>query len=267
MPQEVLYLHFGSQCPGFYMGLQAKKAAHLLGYEYREHDISARPDLAEKYNLFCTGTIVIGDFQLHYPGKPEQIVESYRTRSALPGEQAYEALPYDDVDETTPLTPETAGLAFSLCIPHLTDALVCRKREWLAKYPQAREFAGLIGFKDGKPVGFVEVLPETAIPYSIGEKRTDRAFITCLYSPSEWGLDYDYRPSLLENLSLQLKDRGYRGLSVISGLETPYPNGPEQVFKASGFERVKLIGKALLRHKWEEAWLMQLDFHRADVEV
>lgn len=261
MTQEVLYLYFGKQCPGFYMGLQARRAADLLGYAYRELDISERPDLAEQYNLFCTGTIIIDDFQLHYPGKPEQIVESYKTRSPLPGEQVYKALPYDDVDETRPLTTETAGLAFRLCLPSLTDELVCCKQEWLEGYPQARQFAGLIGFKDGKPVGFVEVLPETAIPYPLGEKRSDRAFITCLYSPNEWGLEYDYRPSLLKNLTLELKNRGYSGLSVVGGVETPYPNGPEPVLRSSGFERLKLMGKELLRHKWEEAWLLRLDLN------
>lgn len=261
MANEVVYFYFGKQCPGYYMGLQAGKAANLLGYTYSEIDISERPDLAVQYNLFCPGTISIEDFQLHYPGKPEQIVESYRTRGPLPGKHVYEALPYDEVDEIIPLIPETAGLAFRICVPSLSDEQVCCKQEWLAIYPQAREFAGLIGFKKGKPVGFVEVLPETAIPYPIGEKRADRAFITCVYSPIEWGLEYDYRPSLLKHLSSNLKNRGFSGLSVISGVETPYPNGPEPELSAIGFKRVKLMGMGLLRYKWEEAWLMRLDLN------
>ncbi len=259
MTKEVLYLYFGRQCPGYYMGLQARKAAGLLGYAYRELDISERPDLAQQYNLFCPGTISIDDFQLHYPGRPEEIVESYRTRSTLPGKQAYAALPYDEVDVTRPLIPATAGLAFRICMPNLTDSQFISKQEWLARYPQAREFAGLIGFKEGEPVGFVEVLPEAAIPYPLADKRSDRAFITCVYSPNEWGLERDYRPSLLRSLGTELRNRGYSGLSVISGVETPYPNGPEPVFLASGFERVQPMGKALLRHKYEETWLMRLD--------
>jgi len=259
MDNEVVYFYFGKQCPGYYMGLQAQKAADLLSYTYKEIDISDRPDLATKYNLFCPGTIVIEDFQLHYPGKPEQIIESYRTRSPLPGKHVYEALPLDEVDEIRPLVPDTAGFAFRICVPNLTDEQIHCKQEWLANYPQAREFAGLIGYKKGRPVGFVEVLPETAIPYPIGEKLADRAFITCVYSPNEWGLEYDYRPSLLKHLSSELKSRGFCGLSVISGLETPYPNGPEPLLSAIGFKRVKHMGKTLLRHKWEEAWLMRLD--------
>lgn len=258
MPKQVSYFYFGRQCPGFYMGEQARKAADLLGYEYGELDISHRPDIAEQHNLFCAGTIVIDSFHLHFPGRPEQIVESYLAQGPLSGKHNYAPLPSEEVDDTLPLTPDTLLQAFGLCIPSLTDDQLNFKREWLDNYPQTQQFGGLIGFKGSTPVAFAEVLRETQIPYPLGEKRPNHAFITCVYSPNEWGLERDYRPSLLKRLVTELKRRGYTALSVISGLDLPYPNGPETIFTSCGFDRVKLMGPILLRHSWDEAWLMRL---------
>lgn len=100
-------------------------------------------------------------------------------------------------------------------------------------------------------------MPETLIPYPLGAKQDDCLFITCLYSPIEWGLEQDYRESLLQHLLVEAKAHGYRGISVISGVETPYPNGPIAVFQQLGFKRVRLMGQALLWHKWESAWLLR----------
>lgn len=255
--KELLYLYFGQQCPSIYMGEQASKAAELLGIPFRTMDISERPDLAEDYNLFFPGTIVIDDFQLVYPGKPEQIAESYRRRGPIPGQQHYQPMPAGQVDELEYLLPGTAGKAFTICIPALGCACAASKTAWLQKYTKASKFAGLIGYAGSKPVGFVEVLPETAIPYPIGDKQDSRAFITCLYSPIEWGLDHDYRASLVQRLLPELRQHGYKAVSVISGVESPYPNGPEHILQPLGFERVKKMGTATLRHKQEEAWLLR----------
>ncbi len=257
MAKELLYLYFGQQCPGAYMGEQARLAAELLELPYRAVDISDRPDLCEQYSLFFPGTIVIDDFQLVYPGKPEQIAESYRRRGPIPGQQHYQPMPAGEVEQVEPLIPGTAGKAFRICIPSLGCADVEQKTSWLQKYPKANQFAGLIGYAGGRPAGFVEVLPETAIPYAIGEKHDNRAFITCLYSPIEWGLDRDYRASLVGRLLNELKGRGYEAVSVISGVETPYPNGPECVLSPLGFKRVRQMGSATLRHKQEAAWLLR----------
>ena len=258
MSKQVLYFYFGRQCPGFYMGEQARRAADLLGYAYSELDISHRSDIAEQHNLFCAGTIIIDGFHLHFPARPEQLVESYLAQGPLPGRHNYAQLPSDEVDDILPLTPDTLATAFGLCIPSLTGEQLNLKRKWLDNYPQTRQFGGLIGFKSGIPVAFIEVLRETQIPYPTGGKRPDHAFITCVYSPNEWGLERDYRPSLLKLLVPELKHRGYTGLSVISGLHLPYPNGPEAIFASCGFERVKRMGPVLLRHSWDEAWLMRL---------
>lgn len=257
MPKELTYLYFGQQCPGTYMGEQARRTATLLGCPYVEIDISDRPNLAERYGLFFPGTIRIDSFQLVYPGRPEQIAASYKQRGPLPGVQKYQPLTEGQVERVTPLTPATAAQAFGCCIPGFGGEECAAKADWLRRYGAASGFCGLIGHTAEHVVGFVEVLPETAVPYPLGEKSPNRAFITCLYSPNEWGLERDYRVSLLQALMAELPQHGYKELSIICGTETPYPNGPEGILLPLGFERVNYMGKALLRHKWEEAWLLR----------
>jgi len=256
MTKEVLYLHFGHQCPGTaYMGEQARKLAELLGMSYRGVDIGRDPTLAEKHNVFFPGTIVIDDFQLVYPGRPEQMAESYRRREPLPGKTSYEPRPQASIERVETLSQCTAGNAFTCCIPSLSQVAMNSKLKWMSE--TGTHFRGLVGYASGCVVGFVEVLPETAVPYPIGEKSPDRAFITCLYSPIEFGLEFDYRQSLVAELLKVLPQHGYSGVSIVSGVNTPYPNGPETVLKPLGFVRTKLMGKALLRHSREEAWLLR----------
>lgn len=260
MTGQVSYFYFGRQCPGFAMGEHARQAAELLGFAYRETDISHRPDLAEEHGLFCAGTVVIDGFHIHFPGRPEQLVASFKARGPLPGTHSYTSLPQGELDGTVPLTSDTVSTAFSLCIPGLSDSQVDCKQHWLRQYPEVSSFSGLIGTISGRPVAFVEVLPETRIPYPLGDKRSERAFITCVYSPNEWGLELDYRVSLLNHLIDELRLRGFAGVSVISGLTLPYPNGPEPLFTACGFSPVKSTGQILLRHGRDEAWLFRRQF-------
>ncbi|MGE5654295.1 MAG: hypothetical protein ACM3ZQ_08580, partial [Bacillota bacterium] len=149
------------------------------------------------------------------------------------------------------------GEAFGCCIPGIGAELCSAKANWLRQHGASTGFCGLIGYAADQAVGFAEILPETMIPYPLGEKSAQRAFITCLYSPNEWGLKLDYRVSLIRALMGELPKHGYHELSIICGTETPYPNGPEGILLPLGFTRVKTMGKALLRHKWEEAWLLR----------
>ncbi len=255
LAKELIYLHFGRQCPGSFLAEQAKRAANMLQVPLRDIDASERPDLAEHYNLFYPGAVFMEDVPLVY-GSAAQMVESYLRRGPLPGVQHYEAKPLGQVERVEILHAGNCGCAFGSCLPSLSDSQSRQKAEWLRTMANSG-FAGLIGWQGEQVVGFVEVLPETAIPYSLGVKRPEYGFITCLYSPIEWGLDKDYRVSLLEHLFSHAMQQGYHGLSVVSGVETPYPNGPMAVFEHLGFDRVKQMGRVLLKHKWEEAWLMQ----------
>lgn len=257
MAEELLYLHFGRQCPGDYFAEQARRAAELLQLPFRSVDVTGQPDLASRHNLFCPGALYVGDIQLIFPGPAEVMVESYRRGGGpLPGEQEYQAKPAGRVDRVEILRADNCGCAFRSCLRRLSDQQERQKAEWLRQLTGG-DFAGLIGWQGNEVVAFAEVLPETAVPYPLEEKRADYGFVTCLYSPIEWGLDRDYRGSLLEQLFTHARDQGYRGLSVISGVETPYPNGPLAIFEQLGFQRTRRMGGVLLRHKWEEAWLMQ----------
>lgn len=196
-----------------YLARQAQGAAQLLGLGYRAIDITHNPTVAAERNLFFPGTIAIDDFQLVYPGTPEQIAESYRHRGPLPGQQSYTQRPQGKVERLVAFSAANPELAFSLCQRNLTPELICTKREWLTQFAKARVFAGAVGYSGDAPVAYAEILPETAIPYPIGEKRADRAFITCLYSPNEWGLVEDYRQACCESSSPAQGAGLYRCLS------------------------------------------------------
>lgn len=254
---EMLYLHFGRQCPGDYMEMQTRKAAELLSIPFRAVDITHRPDLAEKHNVFYPGVIVTDDLVLSYPGSPKQVVESYRLRGPIPGVTRYEPRPQGQVERYECLTTENVSAAAACCIPSLAADCITRKAEWLKSLP-CSDFYGVVGYAGDKMVGYVEVLPESIIPYPIGVKSERRAFVTCLYSPIEWGLELDYRQSLMVGLMELLPQHGYDGISIISGVNTPYPNGPENILNPLGFKRVKYMGKAILRHSYEDAHLLHL---------
>lgn len=253
---EVLYLHFGRQCPGDYMEVQARRAAELLSRPFRVVDITHRPELAEKHNVFFPGAIVIDDLVLVYPGSPEQIVESYRLNGPLPGVTRYEPKSQGQVERLEPLTAENVGIAATSCIPSLAAECATRKAEWLRSL-SSDGFCGVVGYVGDRMVGYVEILPEDIIPYPIGKKSQRRAFVTCLYSPIEWGSELDYRQSLMAGLMAMLPQHGYDGISIISGVNTPYPNGPEALLSPLGFKRVKHMGKAVLRNCYEDAHLLR----------
>ena len=224
------------------------------GYDYAEVDITHRADLAQELNLFFPGTIICDDVKLVYPGKPELMAASIRTKQPNPGSMYYTPLPQGQVQRIVPLSLSTAAQVFKTCLPHTATDCFVRKERWLEQFD--RGFYGYAGYVDDAIVAFAEILPEDAIPYPLPGKSSERGFITCLYSPNEHGLKLDYRQDLLR-LALADPANPYREISIIAGIETPYPNGPEAVLLSAGFSRVKYMGPAMLSRKWEDAYLMR----------
>ncbi len=258
--EDVLYLHYGAQCPGYrYMGEQGQKLAAVLGRPCRWIDVAKRPEYAERHSMFFPGMIVIDDFSLVYPGRVNQMLDSYRRRGPIPGETDWAVKPLVEPDEILPLVPGGADEAASICIKGASR--VEDKKNWLTK--EARELAGgevgYLGRVGGQAVAAVEFVREDRVPYPLPRRSEGSIFVTCLYSDASAA--GDYRLALLRALKGRARDLGYRGISAVTGIETPYPNGPWPTFEAAGFRRGPFLGRALLRHRREDMYLVQLDLN------
>lgn len=241
------------------MGEQAREVARQLGVVYRDIDVSQDPEVARRHRQFFPGMIIMDQFSLTYPGSPEQIIESFKRQGPLPGQMNWRPLQPKSVEQIVPLTLTNAHDAAQVCMGSGRGPESCAKQAWLAHYASIVPggVLGYLGHDAGRPVSGVEFLPEELIPYPIPIQRPDWAFITCIYGHEH---DHDYRGDLIAHLKAELPKLGYQGISVVAGMETPYPNGPLSFFTAHGFQPGSSLGRALLRHKWEELAFCQYDF-------
>lgn len=251
------------------MAEKARELAGLLGRRFRMIDVQASPRYAADHGMFFPGMIVIDDFKMVYPGQAEQLLESYRRKGPIPGEQSYLPLPPGEPDEIVPLTPDRVREAAAVCLP--TDDVPGRrhKEEWLSSEAASLlgDLGGMIARKGGRAVGVIEVVRADRIPYPISQVRTpiseagpSELFITCLYGLG--GEPLDYRGALLAALEEWALGNGYAGITAVTGMETPYPNGPWPLFMAAGYELGPYLGRALLRHRWEDNHMVRRELRQ-----
>jgi len=273
---QVLYLHLGHQCPGYFMEKEGRKLADLLGARFSSYDLTKHPELARRHAVFWPGTIVVDGFFLPYPAPAERLLEAYRRQGPLPGgRSAYREKPPGSVDEIIPLGPDNAHLAVAFCsaVPPNGEgwsALVKRKAGWLeqvGEYLSARFAsrgslaAGYIGLCGGKPLGVVEVVPEADLPYPVPDKREDGLYITCLYGEKS---QLDYRGVVLAELLRKATRAGVSRITVAAGERYPYPNGPCPLFAAHGFQRGPYLTNALLKGAEDRVYLMTWEAGSSD---
>lgn len=263
----MLYLHYGAQCPGYvYMGQQAEEMARKLGRTLRWVDVDEEPEYAVEHGMFFPAMIIIDDFRLVYPGSVEEMLESHRRRGPIPGDMDTDLGCGGDVDDIKVVTPENSVETARVCLGGVPPHSGARdKARWLRKGTAGLigGVSGYLGYVDGRPVGGVEFVRETDIPYPIPRRREDWIFITCLYSSP--AACRDYRPVMLRTLLARAPHLGYRGVSAVTGLETPYPNGPWPTFADAGFRRSdEDLGPALLRHRWERMFMVSRSLERDD---
>lgn len=251
--EKVLYLHYAAQCHGCQnMGSQAKEVAKLLDRDFAMIDIVQEPAYAAKYNVHFPGVIVIDDFQTIFPGTPTEIIKSYHLKGPLPGQHTYTQLPLEKPDTFCPLL-EKFNDACSVCIPNPSSLGVAEKKRWFSTLEGA---SGLVAYKHALPVAAVEWVPATIAPYPQIPQEEHAIFITCLYnSPLA---PKDYRLALLQETFSQIRKQGFQKLYIIAGADTPYPNGPVPFLHHAGFEMEAMVGTVLLRHKWEDTYLLSL---------
>ncbi len=259
MADRVYYYHLGNQCYGTgFMGEKARELAQLLRGEYTSIDIEQVPWETKKLKLFFPGTIIVNDFRTVFPGTAEELLASYENRGPLKGVYRYKELPQGEGDEIGILN-DYLGRGAAIC---LGDWVGCEhgltaKEKWLEKHsPYTGGISGFLVFKNRVPVAAVEFIQEARCAYPLPRKREDALFITCIYGGR--GIDFDYRASLIAKMKEFARQEGCKTISVIAGLETPYPNGPESFFTRLGFLSKELLGQVLLRYRWDEIRFLEI---------
>lgn len=244
------YLHFGCQCPGNAMETGGREAAEILGLDYRCIDVTRDQDFARRHGMFFPGMLVYGDLKLVFPGSGVQLAESIRLGGPIPGRQEYRQLPELNPDRVEILGAHNLGDIRGLCIPENLALHWCRKESWLSAF--YLPCLGIIAYKNGQAVAVMETLPRDRVPYPLPDYQG--LFITCLYGRHDAKADFR-RGLIMDGLPL-LKELGFSGIGVVAGRETPYPNGPVDLFTRAGFQEQKKLGSVILRHRWEEQVFM-----------
>jgi hypothetical protein len=266
MSHHFLLLHFGVQCPWQpWVAEQVREAAKRLNGSVQVVDVSGRPELAERHQLFTPFlTLINGVLRVTAPTPAAELVRIAK-EGIRPG--PFEPVHPQEVgvaDAVLPLTASNLKEACGLCVPDPTGSGIQEKTAWgvgiLKRLPG--EQLGFCAWQGGRVVGAVECLPSELIPYPLPRTEAEIAFITCLYS-FEDGLDY--RGQVLERLLEYLAGTAYREVQVIAGKYTPYPNGPEAFFSPYGFIRTAELGKIALREGEDEISLLRRDL--ADLRV
>ncbi len=255
---HLLFLHNGGQCPWhLWMIEQVREAASKLNGTVRIVDITQKPKIAAKYQVFFPLMTVLND-ELRIPA-PISANELIRiaTEGVTEGQTILKPFkPPGTVKKVSPLTVENIIDTCRLCNYDTVQAHRA-KQEWAAKTKGAihDEFLGFAAYEGKKLVGVVEFLPASLVPYPLPETSPAIAFITCIYSIEESKLDY--RGQVLEHLIEYLKTQGYKKVQVIAGRRTAYPNGPVSLFFGKGFKEVAEIDSIILKMRKEELVLME----------
>lgn len=142
------------------------------------------------------------------------------------------------------LTPKNISNTIPLCIEKEVGAL--KKKEWASKISKKIEsdFLGLVAFKNGRALGALEFLPSIIVPYPLPEKNEKTAFITCIYSLEE----RDCRKELILEFEKRIFKKGFKKISVVSGVKKAFPNGPVDFFENCDFKSSKILDRIELSY-------------------
>jgi len=250
--KTIKYYYFGPQCYGYkYMGLGAKGLADRLGYDYEEIDMTNNMNIPD--NLYLPGNIVIDDFIIVYPGSVDQLEKVYKTKGPITGGNPYVKKEPATNAIIKPIKDNIKDGSL-ICLPNKIDS--CDKLKWYKNFAKhTYNNFGYIAYENEKAVAALEFLRQDFIPYKVIKPDKDYLFITCVYNNPKANKDYRYL--LIEKLKSFAKKKGYKGISVISGLKEPYPNGPKHLFDDLGFIQTEHIGSHLLKYTTDEAVIMK----------
>ncbi len=252
----VYYYHLNHQCFGTrYFGQNAEELANLLGFKYKEHFIDGESKKIYDYKLFLPDTIIVDNIKMVYPATTEELFITFQLKGPLAGGEKYTQLPIREPDIIRPINSNISGLA-DICSSGMMKDDFPKKVKWLKEQSKlTNQLSGFIAYKKEKPVALIEFIREDNCIYMLPEKRKDYLFITCLNNFPH--LFYDYRPSLINQVVEFAKNNKFKGISIIAGSNTSFPNGPKKFFHDLDFNTVDYLDQVLLKYCWEDIFFLE----------
>jgi len=227
--EEIRVYYFDDQCPWNQYGLlQARSAARVLGLRLTELNLveASSDDL-----VFFPFSLVHGNFKIAGPVPSGFIVEIVTGMRTVVQQNETVVKTPGKCDSLRPYSRESLRDACNICT-NGTGRGTEEKINWYRRSRGEDKVFGFVSYVNERPVAFCEMIPSSSSPYSIpGDDRT--AFISCIYnSPDE---PLDFRGELIDEVIAESKRRKYKRIEVLSGVRSPFPNGPARFFESKGF--------------------------------
>ena len=123
----------------------------------------------------------------------------------------------------------------------LKPEMAQKKREWFDKV--AKEFGSCIkiAYFNDVPIGFIQYAPAKFFPcvkeYASGPPSEDAVFIACLYITNKETRGKGLGTSMLENLIVELKERGFKAAETFARKSSgDNPSGPLKLYLKRDFK-------------------------------
>jgi GNAT superfamily N-acetyltransferase len=115
-----------------------------------------------------------------------------------------------------------------------------KKREWFKKAVSEFGWCLKLAYLNHAPIGFIQYAPAKFFPrvkeYASGPPSEDAIFIACLYITNQEVRGKGLGTSMLENLTVELKMRGYTAVETFARKNSENnPSGPLELYLKSNF--------------------------------
>jgi len=227
--EDIRVYYFDDQCPWNQLGLlQARSAARVLGLKLTELNLI---EASSDYSVFFPFSLVHGNFRIAGPVPSSFIVEIVTGMRKVVQQNETVAKPPGKCDRLRPYSRESLRDACNICT-NWTGRGTEEKINWYRRFRDEDKIFGFVSYVNERPVALCEMIPSSFSPYSI-PKDNSTAFITCVYnSPDE---PFDFRGELIDEVIAESRRRKYKRIEVLSGIRSPFPNGPASFFESKGF--------------------------------
>jgi len=263
---SILFIHYGSQCPWIpWMRKQVKQAAKSLKIKLRIINLMKNPHAASDNRIYFPFVTIINQHQrIHAPISSSKLIQII-TQGLKDKWDRHTELLQAEATYIEPINSQNIKQTCQVCIPQVQNIQPLAKMQWALRISQSvkNNLLGYIAYNHHHtPVGAIEILPSSLVPYPIPYKSYQHAFITCLYSFSvSHVLDkgVDYRAHLLKHAFHHLPTYGYDTIQIVAGKTRAFPNGPASFLVKQGFKIAKHLQTIKLADGTEDIIFLEYD--------
>lgn len=249
MSKQLLFLHFGMQCPYHeHLITRLKAISAETGAGLETIDFAGRPDICRVHRIFSpTLLLVNGRYRWNGPFDEETVLQ-------MLDDHPPERKPYAVIDgleefrgDLVPYDSTTAALAAHACFLRNEPGLCAAKAAWAKAILERTGLPhlGYLHLDEGHCIGGAEYLPIGEVPYPIPGPRAGDAFITCSYLSNA---ERDCKAYPLARLLESLRELSFKRALVIASRDVAFPNGLKDWFERRGFRDLGEIAREEREH-------------------